>query len=259
MSLIIDNRERDLLQLVNCDVEKKNLDVGDIIVLYNDSPEVLIERKTIKDLAQSIKDGRYKEQKLRILNSEFKNKQIIYLLEGSIPASGKIQGIPVSTLISTIVKMTIRDKIHVIRSKDVEETFRIVMKIKDKIGECLKESSKLISHNEIKDDDSNVPDSSNDAKEETLIDNTMKNYASTIQIQKKKNINPQICFIAQLSQIPGIALETATALAEHFGNMTKLCENIAEKNTSAFESIRIGKRSSKLSKKLAESICSFLS
>ena len=44
----------------------KNLDLGDIIIEYNDIPLIIIERKTIPDLLASIKDGRYKEQKKRI-------------------------------------------------------------------------------------------------------------------------------------------------------------------------------------------------
>ena len=44
----------------------------------NESILVLIERKTYDDLSTSIKDGRYKEQKNRILNKDnyFKKEHI---------------------------------------------------------------------------------------------------------------------------------------------------------------------------------------
>ena len=52
------NREYDNL------VSIKNLEIGDIVILVNQEPAILIERKTIKDLASSIQDGRLREQNL---------------------------------------------------------------------------------------------------------------------------------------------------------------------------------------------------
>ena len=79
MELIIDNRERDLIKWFEdhndkynenkIQFSKENLDLGDIIFKKNGKMVILIERKTFSDLSSSIKDGRYKEQKNRILNS----------------------------------------------------------------------------------------------------------------------------------------------------------------------------------------------
>ena len=50
------------------------LHIGDIIICDDDGVElVLIEGKTLNDLASSIKDGRYKEQKYRLLNLQKEN------------------------------------------------------------------------------------------------------------------------------------------------------------------------------------------
>ncbi len=65
--IIIDNREHHLINLLEDNeitIEKKNLDLGDIIII-KENYKILIERKTISDLCSSIKDGRYKEQKIR--------------------------------------------------------------------------------------------------------------------------------------------------------------------------------------------------
>ena len=242
MSLTIDNRERDLIEIIgNENITKTNLDIGDIIISNHEQEEILIERKTIKDLVASIKDGRYKEQKLRILNSKFKDKIIIYLLEGSIPASGKVQGIPVSTIISTIVKITLRDRIHVLRTLNADESAKIILKMKEKIGECISAPCVL---------------------DETINEEPQQDcatqYASTIQSKKKANITPQICFIAQLCQVPGIAKETAIAISEHFKNMSELCRLVGEKKEEAFVDIRVGKRNSKLSKKIVQLLCEYL-
>ena len=47
----------------------KNLDIGDILCYINDELKLIIERKTITDLYSSIKDGRYHEQKTRLLSN----------------------------------------------------------------------------------------------------------------------------------------------------------------------------------------------
>ena len=84
----IDNRERDLIQSFinnNIKIETQNLDIGDIQIIYIDDSYVehnlvVIERKTYDDLGASIKDGRYKEQKMRLLANNNNIIQFLLLL-----------------------------------------------------------------------------------------------------------------------------------------------------------------------------------
>ena len=74
--------ERDLDKFENkITITKKQLEIGDIHVVFNDNIYVY-ERKTMNDLMSSIKDGRYKEQKLRLLSDKSFNN-INYIIEGS--------------------------------------------------------------------------------------------------------------------------------------------------------------------------------
>ena len=95
MKLIIDCRETDLIQELNKQKLKnknfsniefavKNLDIGDIIIEKDDIPYIIIERKTVSDLASSIQDGRYKEQGMRLNSSNLHNHSIYYLIEGNV-------------------------------------------------------------------------------------------------------------------------------------------------------------------------------
>ena len=94
MIIKIDNREHKLIKLLNVlnkeykynfDIIVERLDLGDLIILNDKNKELLIiERKSINDLASSIKDGRYSEQSLRLTNYPIHNHNIIYLLEGNI-------------------------------------------------------------------------------------------------------------------------------------------------------------------------------
>ena len=118
----IDNRERDLIQIIDFPICKDNLEIGDIQIIEQENEIekllVLIERKSYKDLSSSIKDGRYKEQKNRILHSIPSNIRKIYLLEGN----AKEFKLPKSVLQGTILNTILRDNLHVYFTKNINET-----------------------------------------------------------------------------------------------------------------------------------------
>ena len=70
-SVIVDNREgkiiAELERTTPFEYTKANLDIGDFKFELG-KKKILIERKTVDDLISSIKDGRYKEQKYRLMN-----------------------------------------------------------------------------------------------------------------------------------------------------------------------------------------------
>ena len=63
----------------------EQLHIGDVI-FEDDSgkPIIIFERKTLNDLAASIKDGRYSEQSFRLDKEPAHNHNIIYIIEGDI-------------------------------------------------------------------------------------------------------------------------------------------------------------------------------
>ena len=95
--LVLDNREVkkgennnlfEALKNKNILCEKRNLELGDITWILKNKVtsletmvDIIIERKKIPDLASSIEDGRYKEQKFRLQKCGI--SRIIYLIEGS--------------------------------------------------------------------------------------------------------------------------------------------------------------------------------
>ena len=95
MIIKVDIREGELIkiitQLVNTipsfkelQIITENLPLGDIIITDNVNEKLIIERKTIKDLFASIKDGRYEEQSYRLNGLNHHNHNIIYLIEGDV-------------------------------------------------------------------------------------------------------------------------------------------------------------------------------
>ena len=120
MKVILDYREKDLIQLCNSlqknnnnfkniQISNENLPIGDIIVKDdNDEELIIIERKSLKDLAASINDGRYSEQSYRLNNCSVHNHNIIYLIEGQWSDYGKYKHkgrITEQTLLSSIISI----------------------------------------------------------------------------------------------------------------------------------------------------------
>ena len=66
-------------------LEVVNLELGDFIICDDLGREnVIFERKSLSDLASSIKDGRYAEQSFRLNNYNFHNHNIVYIIEGDL-------------------------------------------------------------------------------------------------------------------------------------------------------------------------------
>ena len=130
MNLIIDNRENSLIKILetnNDTFEKKNLEIGDIQYVENDKLIYIIERKTINDLGASIKDGRYKEQKMRLLSNN--NNNIYYILEGNINNCTTLNR---KALLGSIINMLFRDNIRIIFSENINDTYNIILQIQNK-------------------------------------------------------------------------------------------------------------------------------
>lgn len=128
----VDYREYDLIAMFDqqdIQYNKLNLPLGDIHIVNNNDDNLLIERKTLNDFSSSIIDGRYSEQKSRLLNS---GAQIVYLIEGTEKNN---HGVPLSTLLSTMYTLQSRDNIIVMRSKNLQESVDIIQIISKKFKE----------------------------------------------------------------------------------------------------------------------------
>lgn len=126
----IDHRECKLKELINidritCPVDYENLEHGDIIVYYVDIPIYVFERKTIPDLTASIYDGRYRNQKLKMLDV-YDRGQIYYILEGD-------SHFQEDALKGAVINTMLRDKIGVFRTKDIHDTLNLLYDIVDRV------------------------------------------------------------------------------------------------------------------------------
>ena len=203
IEVIIDNRETKLKQHFAKlpYITIVNLELGDIIIKYNNEIMVVIERKRLDDLASSIKSGRYKQQKLRLLSTYPKHK-ILYLIEGDlhkIPTEF-INGINYYTLTSSLINCLLRDNIKIYKTIDIQETIQF---IENFITKLHKQGNTFLKTK---------------TKEETV--NDFNN--SLIKRNKKQNLTPTVCFLGQLCQIPGISIIKAKPIVDKYKTMANL-------------------------------------
>ncbi len=198
----LDNRERDLIPFFkseNIEIEESNLDIGDIQFYNNDDLLIIVERKSLSDLSASITDGRYKEQKQRLLYAVNHKIRKIYFIEGEDMRDFHLNK---SVFEGLMLSNVIRDKIMIYRTKNIEDTFINLKKIYEHLPKWLNENWDIESLDSFE--------------------------YSGIKSKKKENVTQEIAFKAMISIIPGISNSIATVLCEKYGNIENMINKIKE-------------------------------
>jgi len=252
MKITIDYRENHLFQLCkesieknnfkNIELEIENLPIGDIIVSNNDKELIMIERKSLTDLAASIKDGRYTEQSFRLNNYNIHNHNIIYLIEGDwndYNRSKFNKSMNQHTLMSSMISMHYYKGFSVHRTQSISETALFIVYLADKLQ---RENNKKIPYytnctvdmNNVRDIDktSNITDTT------TNTNNTIESYSNVVKKVKKDNITIHNIGEIVLSQIPNVSTQSAIAIMKKFKTIKNLIYYL-EKDTSCLDDIFI--------------------
>ena len=157
----VDFREKDLIALLqlkmmndsndNNDKNKNNsiklkvdnLKIGDVAFIETDKNEneigdelLIFERKSLNDLASSIKDGRYAEQSFRLDGYQaVPNHNIVYLIEGDLSKyrENQFSRINKKTLLSSMFSILYYKGFSVVRTMNVVETCDLVWSWADKL------------------------------------------------------------------------------------------------------------------------------
>ncbi len=214
MIIKIDFRETSLIEQVNRLVESysgitivtENLLIGDAAICRDDGSEVLIiERKSLSDLASSIRDGRYSEQSHRLHNCIVPNHYIYYLIEGNIrtykPSRHGSRPITWKELSSAMTSLSFTKGFSVHRSIDVTESAMWILQSADKV--------------------SRTKDCGYYYQDETK-QKTAEEYVDCTKRAKKGNVNEDNIGAIMLAQIPGVSSATSTAVMHEFDSIESL-------------------------------------
>lgn len=229
-ALVLDTREHGLAaQLADEPFMSAQLDCGDIQICLEGRPWLVLERKTLADLTQSIKDGRYREQKARLLAGRA-DCRVGYVFEG--PWSwdrndGAVGGLPRLTLQSAALNCMFRDDLIVVFTRGLADTADLVRQIMLRVrkgafhgaGPAPSSYSQLL----------------------------------TVSAKKRTNVDPRTAFVMQLRQIPGVAEKAATAICDVWPTMAALC---ATATAAAIGDVRMGAR--RVGPTIAARVCAYL-
>jgi len=269
MKVVIDYREIALFRLCQQQIDKyniknvylviENLPLGDIIITSDDKELVIIERKSLNDLASSIKDGRYNEQSFRLNNYNIHNHNIIYLIEGDWNDYNRgnfNKTINQHTLMSSIVSINYYKGFSLYRTQTISESALYIVYLADKLKRENGKKNGFYSNNIIQTQEeqlntSNINEEKNEKKEEV-------SYSQVIKKVKKDNITIKNIGEIILSQIPNVSSQSAIAIMNKFKTIKNLINEL-EKNDKCLDDIFIGvDKPRKLSKPCKSSIYKYL-
>lgn len=211
-----------------------NLPIGDLLFVVNQEHQteslameqvlLAIERKTVKDLSASITDGRFREQKARLLDSIQDNSKIVYLIEGSKRSLVQNNTKTQKMIDGSIINLLFRHQYKVIFTESEQDTINMLSLLYKKLSD---------------DDFISFREKSNDIKS---------------LLSKKDKIKNNMCAM-QLSVIPGVSYKTAEAIANIYPTLNLLIEafNVTDSPDKLLENIILNNKR-KLGKALASKI-----
>jgi crossover junction endonuclease MUS81 len=218
VKLIIDVRERGLIPLLTdvdgIEIETAALEIGDI-KMVGEATELLFERKSFADLAASIKDNRFREQKTRIL-SVYPADRVTYIVEGAPSFKAmraaannntSFHGMLPSAFMSALISLQLRDGFNLVYTDSVEDTAAYLREVVQRLAKSPEKVVNAVSGSQGGGGSGNAED-----------------YVSTLKTKTKKsaNITPDVCYILQLAQIPGLSAKIAKDIAKVYPTMFAL-------------------------------------
>jgi ERCC4-type nuclease len=198
MTILIDTRERELIIKLN--FPTKSLPVGDVwIGLSGEVLQVggiIAERKTVADLEASIMDGRYREQRTRLLSHcQLNGYRPLYIIEGELDRlNGRLSK---QALRKFLARLTLRYGVSVLQTESVQDTANLCTALADQL--------------------------STDPKIFQTEEAAKVTYTDTISVHRKGNTDdPAVFASAVLQQCSGISAAGAKAILATYPTLTAI-------------------------------------
>lgn len=227
MSIIVTPGETFLLEAfaqAGVTVITENLLVGDIHIRKNDQTLYIFERKAKGDLDASIKDGRYREQKGRLLETGVPPKNIVFIIENltkprDAPSRKRIW--------SAICNSQHRDGFSVFQTKNAEETVDYILGISRSVEQF---------------------DGTEDCSKKDIVNVNIK----------KRQVLQNEWFTYTLTLIPKCSLSIATVITTAYPTMSIFLEAIKELGVKCIADLKHGSSQRRIGDKLSTDICNTL-
>jgi ERCC4-type nuclease len=189
---------------------QQQLPVGDAWILdLSGNPLVVVERKTTADFEASILDGRYREQRTRLLAfCAEKKARPLYVLEGGV--DGRKRTLARDALQKMLHRLMLRYGVAVWNTTNLEDTAQTLKLLLAQVTE--------------------------DAK---VFDAETVSYTDVNKVSKKANQDdPMVFAVGCLQQCPGVSAKAASALVEAFGGF----EGVLAADEKGLAEVKVGAR-----------------
>ena len=277
MLIKIDTREHELIKkcellLVAVPVFKdlkivvQQLPLGDIVISDNQNDNIIVERKTLSDLAASIKDGRYEEQSYRLNGLSLHNHNIVYLIEGDLSKFNSFkERIDKQTIYSAMFSINYYKGFSLARTNTIDETAFMICNMAYKIG---KETSKkpyyqnkIVTNVDVDLEANVVLEVSNPNVVLEVKESNEKDYCSVIKKVKKDNITIDNIGEIMLCQIPGVSSVSAITILGKFKTLPNLIKSLETDPTclNGISTTDANGKTRKISKTVIATIVNYLS
>lgn len=198
--MIIDNRERELISqnaILPTGFSVKQLPIGDIWLGTADVSGlsaggcVIVERKTVRDFEASVLDGRYREQRIRLMAyCQEVGAVPMYVIEGAwTSGSGRISR---EALMKLAARVQCKHGVTVLQTAGVEETAVLMAALEEYIG----------------------LDRGNLARE---TGGALRAIDSIHVVKKTNAADPRHFAVACLAQCPGVSAKAGEAILDACG------------------------------------------
>jgi len=244
--LHIDFREKELYEHLKTKtgsytLVSQNLEVGDIMVsIEGGQPLLVLERKSLSDLASSNRDGRYREQRARLLSVKGQGVAIAYVIEigsgwsNELNKAYTMSRVLESTLYSIVIRLQLRYGISVFQTRDTQNTVSLLLQL----CKMLEEDNEVFSL------------SSGIVADATVA---AANYTEALSAQKSANRNMKRPAAGMLCSLPGIGAKMSESILDACDGTL---EGLMKKTEEELSKIDLGKRT--VGKVLAKTLWSSL-
>jgi ERCC4-type nuclease len=190
----------------------------------------IFERKSLADLAASIKDGRYAEQSHRLTHaSNLHTHNIVYVIEGQLSTA---KGPARARAVSAIVSLALFKGFSVTRTTSVDETAELL------ISAAVKIAKNLAKHEHLRFGAAPATEGGMASTDGGMAAEVVPSYATVANRVKKENLTPENFCEIVLVQIPGVSASIAALVVARTPTLTGLAEQLRA-NDAFLDDIRV--------------------
>jgi ERCC4-type nuclease len=208
MAIVLDNREHSLISLLPT-ATVQQLPVGDAWIKVGEQTKLVVERKTTADFEASFLDGRYREQRTRLLAFCAEQKaKALYILEGGL--DGRRRSLDRPALQKLIHRLLLRYGVAVYFTKSTEDTAATLTLLAQQLTE-----------------------------DAAVFEGEQLSYTDVQHVTKKANKDdPKAFACAALQGCPGVSAKSAAAVWE----VAQTWQRLLEMTEKELAEIKVGER-----------------